>query len=216
MILSAVIFDLDGTIIDSENAWKSAFAGILKNLGVTVDSEQLQITFGASLKVIWKTLIDKYSIRTEKSLDELEIMTYLEYEKHISSIEIQPGFFEFVDFLKENNFRMGLATSTKWDTADKILDLWGLNEVFECITTGEEVISLKPDPQIYLVEADKLGVEVGECLAIEDSPSGIEAAKEAGMKVIAISSGENRKDLTKADLIVEEFSEITASVIDQL
>jgi len=215
MKFSAVIFDLDGTIIESENAWGATFVKVLKSLGVVPKENHPQIR-GASLKASWKMLIDHYSIKKDISLDELEVLTYLEYENHLDDIEVKSGFVEFMDFLKESGFQIGLATSTRWETANKILENGGIAEMFNCITTGEEVLNPKPDPEIFTLTADKLGVEREECLVIEDSVSGIEAARQARMKVIAITNGDNENDLSKADMVVEGFSEITPKVMDQL
>ena len=91
-----------------------------------------------------------------------------------------------------------------------------LIDAFESITTTEEVTLNKPAPDIFLVAADKLGVEGYECLVIEDAESGVAAAHAAGMKVIAIVSDGHFERVSKADLVVERFSEITPEVIDQL
>jgi len=215
MKFSAVIFDLDGTIIESENAWGATFVEVLKSLGVIAKETHPQIR-GASLKASWKLLLGRYSIKKDISLDELEVLTYLEYENHLDDIEVKSGFIEFVDFLKNSDFQIGLATSTRWETANKILENGGMTEIFNCITTGEEVLNPKPDPEIFTLTSDKLGVEREGCLVIEDSVSGIEAARQAGMKVVAIASNDNEDELSEADVIVGGFSEITPKVVDQL
>jgi beta-phosphoglucomutase-like phosphatase (HAD superfamily) len=126
------------------------------------------------------------------------------------------GVVEFMDLLKENGISISLATSSNWEITDKILEHLGLTNYFESITTGEEVLNSKPAPDIFLLAAEKLGVDPMDCLVIEDSVSGIIAAKDAGMKVIAISSEDNEEDLENADLVVESFSAITLKAIDAL
>lgn len=216
MKFSAVIFDLDGTVIDSEGAWGKAFVKVLESLGVKTDSDHPEIV-GVSVKPNWQALLQKYNIKTTKTLDELETLTYVEFEKLITYISLKDGVIEFIEDLKENGYDMALATSTNWSIVEKILNQFQMHYLFDVVTTGEEVINPKPSPEIFMVTSDKLGIDPEHCLVIEDSPSGVEAAKEAGMKVIAISrDDDNFKNLEKADLVVEDFSEITSKAIDQL
>ena len=122
-----------------------------------------------------------------------------------------------METLQENGTPLALATSTNWETADKVLEQFGLFNFFESITTGEEVLNEKPAPDIFLRTAEKLGVDPSDCLVFEDSPPGVAAAKEAGMKVVAVNNDEEATEkLQDADLIVDSFSEITLKAIDAL
>ena len=127
----------------------------------------------------------------------------------IPEIILNDGVLEFMDVLKESGLPLGLATSTNWETAEKVLTYFGLSNYFENITTGEEVVNLKPAPDIFLLASVKLGVEPRDCLVIEDSQIGVTAAHEAGMRVIAVSP-------IQADLVVEGFPEITLKAIDAI
>lgn len=215
MNFSAVIFDLNGTILEDEDDYGKAFVKVLKNLGVEIKSTFPQIK-GIGVKENWQKLIEKHSIKTDKNIDTLVKETQEEYLKEISEVTVRPGFDEFTKILKDSQIKIALATSNTWEQTDKILDTLGLQDIFDATTTGDEVSYKKPDPDIFLLTADKLGVERSDCLVIEDSLSGIEAAKRAGMKVIAISSEEDSDIFSKADLVVEGFSEITPQAIDQL
>jgi HAD superfamily hydrolase (TIGR01509 family) len=213
MKFAAVIFDLDGTIIKSEEEWGKAFTAVLQKLGVKTNDKNL-LTRGAAIKSNWQKLLTKYDIKTDKTFEELEILTYAEYEKLIPEIALNDGVLEFMDVLKENGTPLSLATLTNWETVTKVVEHFRLNNYFESITTGEEVVNPKPSPDIFLLASDKLGVEPADCLVIEDSLSGVAAAKEAGMKVIAVSDGENVNLLENADLVVSGFPEITLKAID--
>lgn len=216
MKFAAAIFDLDGTIIDSERAWGKAFVNVFKILGVNSDSNHPQ-TGGVSVNKNWESLISEYDIKTGKSIDELVTLTYVEYEKLIPEITLNEGALEFMDVLKENGTPLALATSTKWETTDKILEQFNLLDVFESVTTGEEVLNPKPAPDIFLIAAEKLGVEPADCLVFEDSAPGVISAKEAGMRVIAVNDDkENQKKLQAADLVVANFSEISLKAIDAI
>lgn len=214
MKLAAVIFDLDGTLVDSEIAWGKAFSHVLKKIGVNVESSHPQTT-GISIKPNWHELIEKYSIKTEFTLNELEMFTLKELENHVEDINLMDGALEFIGDLKDSGYQLGLATSTNWTIVDKVFDRLGLHDVFDSVTTGEEVDYPKPFPDIYLVAAEKLGVDPIDCLVIEDSAPGVTAAVEANIKVIAVSDNDDEKgELDKANLIVENFSKITRKVID--
>lgn len=215
MKFAAAIFDLDGTIIKSEEEWGMAFIAVLQKLGIKVDGDP-HIP-GVSLNSNWQEILTKYKVKTDKTPEELETLTYLEYEKLIPQITLNDGVLEFMDTLKESGMPLGLATSTNWQTTDKVLNRLGLTDFFENITTGEEVTNPKPAPDIFLVASEKLGVDPADCLAFEDSQSGVTAARDAGMKVIVISGGEeNKGKLDMADLVTESFSEITLKAIDAI
>jgi HAD superfamily hydrolase (TIGR01509 family) len=215
MKFSAIIFDLDGTIINSEKQWGMAFLEVLNKLGVKTDEDHH--VRGLSIKSNWQTILSKYKVKTDKTPEELEMLTYIEYAKLIPEIELNDGVLEFMDVLAESDLSLALATSSNWEITDKIINYFKLNGRFESITTIEEVVSPKPAPDIFLLTAEKLGIDPVDCLVIEDSLPGITAAHEAGMKVIAINSDEEREDeLDDADLIVQGFSEINLKAIDSM
>jgi beta-phosphoglucomutase len=215
MKISAVIFDLNGTILEDEDEYGKAFNKVLKSLGVDSKSEYPHEK-GIGVKENWHKLLEKYEIHTDKTPDMLAKETQDAYLEEIGSLTVRTGFDDFVERLNESGIQIALATSNTWEQTDKILDIIDLQDVFEVVTTSDEVIYNKPDPYLFTVTADKLGVERSDCLVLEDSPAGIEAAKRAGMKVIAITSDDGMGRISKADLIVESFSEITPQVIDQL
>jgi beta-phosphoglucomutase len=215
MKLSAVIFDLNGTILDDEDEYGKAFAEVLKSLGVEV-APDFPHTRGIGVKANWPIFQAKYKFKTSKTFEQLALETQEAYLKQISNISVRPGFDELLETLKENGIHVALATSNTWEVADKILDIIGITGEFEVITTSEEVLHNKPDPDIFTVTADKVGVDREDCLVIEDSGAGITAARRAGMKVIAISDGEITPEIEKADKVVEGFSEIKLREIELL
>jgi HAD superfamily hydrolase (TIGR01509 family) len=216
MKISAVIFDFDGTVVDSENEWGMAFTDVLKSLGYESLDKHPETT-GVSLKKSWEILINKLNIKTDKDLGSLETLTYNNYLNHLDSVSLKPGVTEFIEKLKDSGVKTALATSTNWSIADRIMENLGIKDFFDVLTTGEEVMNQKPDPDILLITAEKLEEKEENCLVIEDSPSGVEAAHRAGMKVVAIlSEEEDQKDLSGADCVVESFAEITPKMIEEL
>ena len=216
MKISAVIFDLNGTILEDEDEYGRAYNKVLKSLGVETKDETPQVK-GIGVKENWPVLIKRFGIKTNKSFDQLAHETQEAYLLEIDSITIREGFDDFIEKLKDSGIEVALATSNTWETVEKVLNKVGLQGIFETITTIDEVVYGKPDPSLFTVTADKLGIEREECLVIEDAPSGITAASLAGMKVIAITDeDEDEEILSKANLIVDSFSEITPKVIEGL
>lgn len=216
MKISAVIFDLNGTILEDEDEYGKAFNKVLKSLGVDSKAEYPHQR-GIGVPQNWEIFLKKYAINTDKSVAVLTDETQAEYLKTIGTVTVRPGFDEFVGNLKDSGVSIALATSNTWEQTDRILTIANLQGIFDDITTCDEVLYNKPDPDLFILTADKLGVERANCLVIEDSPAGIEAAHRAGMKAVAIAGSE--KDLpvlSKADFTVEGFSEITPQVVDQL
>jgi len=216
MKISAVIFDLNGTILEDEDEYGRAFNQVLKSLGVETSAEPPQIK-GIGVKENWPHLIKKYDIKTNKSLEQLAHETQEAYLTEINNVTVRSGFDEFVENLKDSGIQIALATSNTWEIAEKVLNKVGLGGIFDAVTTVEEVAYGKPDPGLFTLTADKLGAEREKCLVIEDSASGIAAAQLAGMKVVALSGREaDEKLLANADLIVENFSDITPKAIEEL
>ena len=216
MLPSAVIFDLDGTVIADEDEYGEAFGKVLKGLGVKVSSEYPH-TGGIGVKENWPLLLKKYKIKTEKSIEELTKETQDAYLATLSQVEVKPGFQDFVGELKKEGILTALATSNAWWMTETILEKLDLEKFFDCITTGEEVAFKKPDPDIFLITADKVGVEREDCVVIEDSRAGVQAAHKAGMKVIGVFRNKSHsEELKEADLLVEDFRHLSIRDIKSL
>ena len=215
MNISAVIFDLDGTLIDTEDQWGMAFSEVLKSLGKDVIDKHPEV-FGAPMEDSWRMLLRKYQIKTDNTIDELVNMTYKEYVKQLSEISLMNGASDFLGYLKENGVKLGLVTNCDWWVVDKVFDNLNLDGVFDAIVTGEETPLMKPSPEPLLLAADKLGELSKDCLVIGDSPTDVEAAQNADMKVIIIDPTGEKENIDKAELIVGGFSDITPKVIGEL
>ena len=177
---SAVIFDLDGTIVDDERFWHTAFQNTAKNKGI---EKQIKPVAGRGLKDSWK--INGESERAEELAIETRL-EFLELVENEANIEPREGFFNLVEYLKEKGYLIGLCTSSHWEVFDSLSEKMNLSGIFDAITTGEEVLLLKPDPEIYRLTCQKLGVEPEECLVFEDSEAGIDSAKACGCEVIKV------------------------------
>jgi 16S rRNA pseudouridine516 synthase len=212
--MQAVIFDLNGTVLEDEDIYGSAFRKVLEYLGKKVDEKYPQMG-GIGVEENWPKLIAKYNIQTEKSYEELALMTQDFYIKDISKIKVRSGFTKLVDDLKEKGILVALATSNTWSMTDKVLSELNIEKYFDFITTKEEVEFNKPAPDIFLITADKLGVDPENCIVVEDSLAGVESAKDAGMKVVALTWNPETKDELKenADFTIESYNELTYTKI---
>jgi HAD superfamily hydrolase (TIGR01549 family) len=215
MNISAAIFDLDGTLIDTEDQWGKAFVEVLKSLGKEVADKHPE-EFGAPMQDSWPMLLTKYQIKTNKKIDELVAMTYKEYVKQLPGISLMNGAWDFLDGLKSSGVKLGLVTNCEWWVVDKVFNELRLNGIFDAVVTGEETPVMKPSPQPLLLAAEKLGELSDNCLVIGDSPTDVEASQNAEMKVIIIDPTGEKENIDKADLIVEGFAEITTKAIGEL
>ena len=210
-MLKAVIFDLNGTILSDEDEYALSFLRVLGKLGTKVE-ENFSHMKGVGLKANWEILKNKYELRTNLSLEELSDLTQNEYLSLLSKVRLRKGFVELVVYLKKLGIKTALASSNNYSVVEAILDHFDISSFFDVVTTAEEVSLNKPSPQIFLLTAEKLGVEPYECLVFEDSAAGVEAAISAGMAVVGVARSKNdRKALSKAYKIISGFSQFRLS-----
>lgn len=209
MRISAVIFDLDGTVLDNEDEYGAAFKKVLESLGADV-KENYPHVGGIGVKENWPGLLKKYSLKTDKDLDELASETQKEYLKLLPKVRVKKGLEEFIEKLRQDGIKTALATSNVRFILERVFEELPLETLFNSVTTGEEVNNKKPSPDLFLAAADKLDVLPEECLVIEDSESGIKAAHQAGMKVVAVARNEKHaKTLADAELIVKGYHQLS-------
>jgi beta-phosphoglucomutase len=212
MNISAVIFDLDGTVLDNEDEYATSFKNVLESLGAK-DIPDFPHVRGIGVKENWPVLLEKYKIKTDKTPEILAHLTQQEYLKQLNTVTLKPGLEEFVGLLREKGIATALATANEYLIVEEVLTKLKLESYFDAVTTAEEVRFSKPDPDLFLVAADKLGYPANECLVIEDSQSGITAAHAAGMHSIGIAGGpEQTKALKDADIVVSGYNEIALKI----
>lgn len=213
MKLLAVIFDLDGTVLDNEDEYGIAFREVLSKLGEKTDSE-FPHTQGIGVEENWQRLIPKYKIKTKKSIEELSKETQKAYLKILSRVTLKEGVRNFIQDVKDSGVFVALATSSTWPTVEKVFEALDLEGIFDVMTTSEEVRFKKPDPEIFLLTAQKLGVDPETCLVIEDTEAGIKAAKGAGMNIVAIARDEKHAKLLKeAKKVIYDYGELSPNML---
>jgi HAD superfamily hydrolase (TIGR01509 family) len=216
MEIKAVIFDLDGTVLDNEDEYGEAFRKVLKSLGKNINLKYPHVG-GIGVEENWPILIRKYKVKTNKKVHELAGDTQENYLSLLKKVDFKPGFLDFIKKLKKDRILCALATSNIWLVLEKIIDRFNLEGYFDCMTTGEEVVNKKPYPDIFNLTLEKLLIDSDYCLVIEDSAAGIEAAHRAGLKVVALArNSSHKKSLNKADKIVSSYNQITKKAIEKL
>ena len=210
VIRKAIIFDMDGVVINSEPLYDLADVDFLRRKGITYNRESIANTLlGKSLRDTTQILKDIHSITgtTQNLMEErLDLIEGL-YQSSLSYIT---GFLEIHQYLIERSIKTCIATASHnrlLDVADKKLGLSNIfgQYIFKISDVGDKS---KPDPAIFLYAAEKLETKPEECCVIEDSPNGIMAAKNAGMYCIGITTSRTIKDLGLADVVVSSHNEI--------
>jgi HAD superfamily hydrolase (TIGR01509 family) len=207
--MKAVIFDLDGVLIDSEPLHALADNQLLTESGIGTPETYFDRFVGWTNKAMWEEIKKDYNIAL--STDELialqlPLKLKLLREGDYNSV---PGIIELLERIKKMEIPMAIASSSPRQFIEEVLEKIGVKQYFTLWLSGEEVERSKPEPDIFLKVAELLNVNPNECLVIEDSTSGIIAAKRAGMRCIGyknVNSG--NQNLSEADLIVSKIEEV--------
>lgn len=219
-MLKAVIFDMDGVIIDSEPIHKDVEKKIFKRLGVTVTGEEHDSYVGVTSENMWNSIKQKHNLSESVSTEELiemEVKEYIGFLLQHEDIKPITGVVELINELYKNNMKVALASSSVKKSIETVVKMFKLQKYFEVRISGEDILNGKPWPDIFLETAKHLNVAPSECLVIEDSKNGVSAAKAAGMKCIGfknINSG--NQDLSGADLIIDNYADISYKKILEL
>jgi len=207
MPLRAVIFDWDGVVVDSSAHHERSWEILAVKRRLPLPADHFKRGFGKKNNVIipdlgWaKEPADVEALAHEKD----EIYRSLVREK---GIEPLPGVRELLAALRAENIPCAIASSTERANLDLPIDLMGLREFFTVIVSGEEVVHGKPDPAVFLLAAERLGIKPADCVVIEDALVGIEAAKRAGMPVLAVATTNPIETLSSADAAVSGLMDI--------
>jgi HAD superfamily hydrolase (TIGR01509 family) len=214
----AVIFDMDGVIVDSEKIYQEIERQMYHDLGIPVSREEHRLFIGAAERSMWKYMKEKY--RMEADTDELikeERNRFMARLDEHGGIPLMAGLKELLETLTRDGIPSLVASSSSREIIEKVLLTNRIRHFFKDITGGDEVIHSKPAPDIFLDTASKARMAPGRCLVIEDSPNGIRAARSAGMKVIALRGEDNGDmDLSEANKIIHSLHELDTHLIRQM
>lgn len=206
-MLRAVIFDWDGVVVDSSAHHERSWEILAARRGLPLPSDHFKRGFGKKNNVIIPDLgwaADPAEVDVLAHEKE-EIYRSLVREK---GIEPLPGVRELLQALRTKNIPCAIASSTERANLDLPIDLMGLREFFTVIVSGEEVVHGKPDPAVFLLAAERLGLAPADCVVIEDALVGIEAAHRAGMRVLAVATTNPLAALGSAHAAVSGMADI--------
>jgi HAD superfamily hydrolase (TIGR01509 family) len=210
---SAVIFDMDGVLVDTEPIYIDINRHLFKELGVEMSEERIMSYVGVPAKRMWAEIRRDFLL--PESLDELIQAERSEQWQRMSAMTLLPPTDGVVPFLKQlmnAGIRRAIASSTALDLVQLIISKALIGRYFEVVISSDAVKEGKPAPDIFLCAASELGCAPSECVVVEDSPHGIRGAKRAGMKTVGFANQlSSNLDLSEADMVITDFA--TASVV---
>lgn len=214
-MIKAAIFDLDGVIVDTAKYHYLAWKRLARQLGFDLteeDNEQLKgISRIHSMEIVARIGGLSLPEAELRRLANLKNEWFIEYIEQMRPDEVFPGVVELVKDLRAHGIRIGLASSSK--NAPAVLGILQITELFDVVVDGTMIIHSKPDPEIFLLAAERLGLPPEVCLVFEDAEAGVEAALRAGMRCVGIGS---EVQLGKADMVLARTGDFTIDMIQRI
>lgn len=213
---AAVIFDMDGIIIDSEPLWRRAMIKMFTKHGLPFSDERSRHTTGMRIDHVISFWNNHSKFTEDEALVRQDIEDHL-CELILAEGQAMRGLHTTLELIKKNNLPVGLATSSSHKLIESVLSVLCIKDYFQYIQSAEHLQYGKPHPEVFLKCAEALHVNPHHCLVIEDSLNGLIAAKAAGMKVIAVPEEHNSKNpkLIIADQILGSLETFDQSVLDK-
>jgi len=204
----AVIFDVDGSLVDSMWMWKKIDRDYLAKFDIPLPSNLQQEIEGMSFYQTACYFKEHFPIH-QSVQDMMNTWNEMAFDKYKDEVMLKPGVLRLLKFCKEKGIKMGIATSNSRELMDVIAKAHGISEYISCIKTGSDITNGKPAPDIYLAVAVELQVEPSKCLVFEDIPAGIKAGKAANMEVCAVkdaySMDSDREKHVLADYYLDDY-----------
>lgn len=213
-MIDAVVFDLDGVLLESEEVWDSVREAYVGERGGRYDADVQRAMMGMS-STEWSHYLHEVAGVPDEAEEINEEVVRRMLAAYGERLPLVPGAVEVVRRVAAW-FPLGLASSSNRELIDRALDVSGLAECFAATVSSEEVARGKPAPDVYLEAARRLGVAPGRCAAVEDSHGGIRSAKAAGMRVVAIPNPTYPPDeeaLAQADAVIDSLDELTPELL---
>ncbi|PST42674.1 hydrolase [Faecalibacillus intestinalis] len=211
-MIKAIIFDMDGLMIDSERVTFECYQERLKDMNLTMDEEFYKTLLGKPIKGIYQRFYDVYGndFPIENVIQDVHQLMAERFETE--GVPVKKGLVKLLHYLKDNNYKTIVATSSNRDRVDKILAQAKITEFFDDSICGDEVTKGKPNPEVFLKSCQKLGVNVDEAIVLEDSEAGIQASYDANIKVICIPDMKypEKQYEEKTFKILKDLTEVTA------
>ena len=210
MPFKAVLFDMDGVIVDTEPLHRKAYFQTFHDLNIDV-SEELYATFtGASTKKVCDTLIQHFDLsQTPEDIISSKRRYFKDYFDHDTTFDLIPGVLDLIQNYHLNNIKLVLASSASMNTIRWVFEKFNLDQYFIAKISGADLKASKPHPEIFQKAAELAAEPRENCMVIEDSTNGIQAAHAAGIFCAAYTSEHtHQQDYSKAGMVVSDFSEL--------
>lgn len=206
-MVKAVIFDMDGLMIDSERVTFEGYQNVLKEMDLTMTVDFYKTLLGKPIKGIYEQFYKEYG--NDFPIEEViaKVHQYMADLFYNEGVPLKKGLLELLGYLKENQYKTIVATSSTRNRVDQILHIAQLEQYFDDSICGDEVTKGKPDPEVFLKSCEKLGVLPNEALVLEDSEAGIQAAYRGNINVICIPDMKYPED---------KYAKMTYKILDSL
>lgn len=206
---------MDGVIADTALYHLKAWQEVFRERGVNFTGEDFRHTFGQRNDTIITSTLGEEISRHE--MDAIASKKEESFRRRIKKkLKPLPGVIELMESLKKRRFQMALASSAPIENIQMVIETLGINDYFQSIICDRDVTEGKPSPQVFLLAAERLGVEPEDCIVIEDAVAGVTAAKRAGMYCLALASTHPRHSLTEADRVVDTLEAVSANDVESL
>lgn len=217
MTARAVIWDLDGTLIDSKEAHYESWFVTMEKYGFPCTREQLDKAFGRANDATTEFLLgENYTPELGRHIPDEKEAYYRDHSAHL--IRLLPGAWDWLEQLAAAGWQQGIGSSAPQANLDQIVDLLKLRPFMGALCSSPGLgLPSKPEPDIFLRTAHELGVDPANCIVVEDVPAGIKAAKRAGMGCIAVATTYPTKvELAEADVIVDRLNMLSPTAFEDL
>lgn len=209
-MIKGIIFDMDGVLVDNSPIHVEAFVRWCATRSIDFPPEKLSALFGMGNDDILKVVMNNPNLTDE------EIHLYANEKEAIyreifaDTIVPLPGLVDILDEFSKMGMKIAVGSSGMRKNVNFVLEKCGISSYFDAIADGDMIRNAKPDPEVFLLAANLLGLRPEECLVFEDSFAGIEAARRAGMKVVALATTYARTEHQDYDMLIDNFTQITA------
>lgn len=204
--MKAILFDMDGVLVDSMHYHAEAWDTTLKTIGITIDKKIIYELEGANYRQVINTILNQFQrYPTEEEIQELGRKKIHAFEQ-IERAKPFDGITELLESLRPK-YMLGVVSGSNKKTVHAIINTFFPN-TFQVIIDGEVTRISKPSPEPYLIAVSRLGIPAEECLVIENAPLGIQSAKSAGLRCIAVATYLDKRYLKDADMIAEDHKDI--------
>lgn len=209
-MIEAIIFDMDGVLVDSEPFHIEIEKRQFERNKLIVSAEEHLNYMGMASDIMWRTVVNKHqlNIPVEELIDQNRTES-IRYFSELATIPVMPGLIELLEMLKRKNYPMAVASSSFPEIIELILKKTELRDYFRVVVSSQEAGKSKPEPDVFLLAAKKLGVPPTNCIVIEDSFNGIAASHAANMHCVAYQGpGSNPQQQKEADAVITSFDQL--------